>query len=143
MRHYETIYIVNPNLSQDEYRDVLDKYTTLIEKNNGAIVKTEEWGTQRLAYDVKKFDKGAYVLLNYCAKPGLSAELERDLNLDDRVLKFQTIKLAHEADPKDLLEKQKDLTGQTTGLQEQTVESVEPAAMQPSEEHVEEERGDA
>ena len=57
MRHYETIYIVNPNLSEEEYRDLLKRYTSLIERNKGVMIKNEEWGTQRLAYDLKKFDK--------------------------------------------------------------------------------------
>lgn len=108
MRHYETICIVNPDLSKDGYREVLDRYSGLIEKNQGVLIKTEEWGIQRLAYELKKFDKGGYVLLDYCGKPGLSANLERDLSLDDRVLKFQTIKLAHEVDPQALLQKQKE-----------------------------------
>ena len=52
MRHYETIYIVNPNLSQEEYQEVLKRYTGLIERSKGVLIKTEEWGTQRLAYEV-------------------------------------------------------------------------------------------
>jgi small subunit ribosomal protein S6 len=145
MRHYETIYIVNPNLSQDGYREVLDRYSSFIEKNKGVIVKTEEWGTQRLAYEVKKFDKGAFVLLDYCGNPGLSADLERDLGLDDRILKVQTIKLAHEVDPKDLLQKQKEKAGkqQAPGPQEQSSESVEAATGETSEEPGGEEKGDA
>jgi ribosomal protein S6 len=54
MRHYETIYIVNPNLGEEEYREVIKRYNTLIEKNKGVVIKTEEWGVQRLAYDLKK-----------------------------------------------------------------------------------------
>ena len=145
MRHYETIYIVNPNLSQDEYREVLDKYGTFVEKNNGVVIKTEEWGTQRLAYEVKKFDKGGYVLLDYCSKPGLCAELERDLSLDDRILKFQTVKLDHEVDPRDLVEKQKEkeVGRQAPGPQEEPAESAETASAGKPEEPEGEEKGDA
>lgn len=144
MRHYETIYIVNPNLSQDEYQDVLDRYSRFIEKSRGVIIKTQEWGTQRLAYEVKKCDKGAYVLLEYCGDPGLSADLERDLSLDDKILKFQTIKLAHEVDPQALLQTQQEKEGKLQAPQpeEQPSEGSEAAAGEISVEPGGEEKGD-
>jgi len=102
MRLYETLYLVNPDLADEDYRGVVDKFNTLIEKNNGVLIKVDEWGKKFLAYDVKKFDKGFYVLLNYCGEPNLISELRRDLKLDDRILKYQTIKLSDKADPEAL-----------------------------------------
>jgi len=66
------------------------------------LIKVDEWGKKFLAYDVKKFDKGFYVLLNYCGEPNLISELRRDFKLDDRILKYQTIKLSDKADPEAL-----------------------------------------
>jgi small subunit ribosomal protein S6 len=108
MRHYETLCIVNPELDDENYKAVVDKFRGLIEKEKGVIVKLEEWGKQRLAYLVKKFDQGAYVLIDYCGGPDLTAELERDLKLDDRILKYQTVKLADEVDPQALVEKEEE-----------------------------------
>jgi small subunit ribosomal protein S6 len=108
MRQYETIFIVNPTLVEETYREVVNKFKNSIEKQKGVIVKAEEWGTQRLAYAVKKFDRGAYVLFNYCGDAGVTSELERDLKLDDRVLKYQTVKLAEEVDPQALMAKEKE-----------------------------------
>jgi small subunit ribosomal protein S6 len=108
MRQYETIFIVNPTLVEETYREVVNKFKNTIEKQKGVIVKAEEWGTQRLAYTVKKFDRGAYVLLNYCGDAGVTSELERDLKLDDRVIKYQTVKLAEEVDPQVLMTKEKE-----------------------------------
>ena len=108
MRQYETIFIVNPTLVEETYREVVNKFKNTIEKQKGAIVKAEEWGTQRLAYTVKKFDKGAYVLFNYCGDAGVSSELERELKLDDRVLKYQTVKLDEDVDPQALMTKEKE-----------------------------------
>ncbi|MFO7737060.1 MAG: 30S ribosomal protein S6 [Desulfatiglandaceae bacterium] len=102
MRLYETLYLVNPDLADEDYRGVVDKFNTLIEKNNGVLIKVDEWGKKFLAYDVKKFDKGFYVLLNYCGEPNLISELRRDFKLDDRILKYQTIKLSDKADPEAL-----------------------------------------
>jgi small subunit ribosomal protein S6 len=102
MRLYETLYLINPDLADEDYRGVVDKFNNLIDKNKGVLIKVDEWGKKTLAYDVKKFDKGSYVLLNYCGEPDLISELRRDFKLDDRVLKYQTIKLSDKADPEAL-----------------------------------------
>jgi small subunit ribosomal protein S6 len=108
MRHYEIIYIVNPNLNGDEYRDVLKKYSEIIVNNKGVVIKTEEWGKQRLAYRIRKFYNGVYVYVVFCAMAESISELERNLNLDDNILKFQTVKLADKADPEELIQKAQD-----------------------------------
>ncbi|MBC8418105.1 MAG: 30S ribosomal protein S6 [Desulfobacteraceae bacterium] len=102
MRYYETLYIINPDLADDDYRDVVTKMTGLVEKNEGVVTKVDEWGKRTLAYDVKKFDRGYYVLLQYCGEPGITAELKREMSLDDRVIKYQMVKLSDSADPEAL-----------------------------------------
>lgn len=111
MRYYETLYLINPNLADEEYRDVITKFNGLIEKNKGVIIKVDEWGKKALAYRVRKFDKGSYVLLQFCGEPGITAELRRDFGLDDRVLKYQTVKLSNNVDPEAL--KAKATEGET------------------------------
>ena len=105
MRHYEIIYIVNPNLTGDDYHDLVKKYSEIIVNNKGVIVKTEEWGKQRLAYRIRKFYNGVYVYTEFCAEADSIADLERNLKLDDNILKFQTVKLADQADPEELIKK--------------------------------------
>ena len=107
MRHYEIIYIVNPNLNGDDYQELVKKYSDIIENNKGVIIKTDEWGKQRLAYRIRKFYNGVYVYVEFCAKAESIAELERNLKLDDNILKFQSVKLADQADPEELLQKLK------------------------------------
>ncbi|MBW2022294.1 MAG: 30S ribosomal protein S6 [Deltaproteobacteria bacterium] len=102
MRFYETLYLLTPELSQDDYKAVLEKFNGIVEKNGGVIIRADEWGKKDLAYQVRKFDKGFYVLLQYCGPPGITFLLERDLRLDDRVMKYQTIKLRDKADPEEL-----------------------------------------
>ena len=99
MRYYETLYIVNPNLADEDYKEVVAKFSGLVEKNEGVVTKADEWGKKSLAYTVKKHDKGYYVLLRYCGEPGITDQLKRDLKLDDSVLKYQTIKLSDHVDP--------------------------------------------
>ena len=125
MRNYETIYITNPNLSEDEYKESINKFNTLIEKQKGVIIRTEEWGKQKLAYELKKFDTGTYVLVNYCGDPGVPAELERSLKLDDRILLYQTVKLADEVDPQELILKEKKDIKESTAEEEPPLEKKE------------------
>lgn len=108
MKHYETIIIVNPNLGDEEYGEIVSKFRDLIGTSMGVVVKLEEWGKQRLAYELKKFDNGIYVLVDYCGEPGLIVELERNLKLDERVLKYQTVKLADKADPEALIREEEE-----------------------------------
>lgn len=102
MRYYETLYIINPSLAEEDYRAVVAKFTDAVEKNKGVVTKVDEWGKKTLAYDIKKFDKGYYVLLQYCGESGLTAEVKREMSLDDKILKYQTIKLSDNADPEEL-----------------------------------------
>ena len=108
MRHYETVLIINPNLSDDDHKEVVQKFDDLIVKEKGVVVKIDEWGKKRLAYELKRFDKGAYVLMEYCGEQDLTRKLARALKLDDRILKFQTIKLADRVDPESLIKKQQE-----------------------------------
>jgi small subunit ribosomal protein S6 len=138
MRHYETIFIVNPTLAEETCREVIDRYKNVIEKQKGVIVKVDEWGQQRLAYRVKKFDKGFYVLLNYCAGSGATSELERELKLDDRILKYQTVKLADDVDPEELILKEKESRKEPEKKEVQDAqvqhETVQATGEQPAEE---------
>jgi len=108
MRNYETIFIVNPTLGEEDYKEVLKKVSTLVEKQKGILIRMEEWGVQRLAHAVKKFDKGSFVLMNYCGPSGITSEVERDLKLDDRIFRFQTVKIAEDVDPQELILKEKE-----------------------------------
>ena len=103
MNRYETIYIVNPNLDVDSLSEVVTKFSDLVTKLNGSMVKIDEWGKKKLAYEVKRFDKGHYVLFDFCGLPGLVKELERNLKLDDRVLKYLTVKTEEDVDVNNLL----------------------------------------
>ena len=109
MNHYETIYIVNPTLDDDSLKEAIDKFSDLIKKLKGSIVKVNEWGKRKLAYEVKRFDKGYYVVLDFCALPKMLTELERNLKLDDRILKYITVKIDENVDPKDLVSKEKEI----------------------------------
>ena len=98
MRRYETVFIVNPSLSQEESQPLFDKVTDLIVAHQGLMVKFDEWGQKRLAYEIKKQTRGYYILLDFCGNGSLVKELERNMRLDDRVLKYMTVCVAKDVD---------------------------------------------
>lgn len=99
MRRYETVFIVDPDLSEDERKQRFDKILDLITTMKGAIIEVDEWGSKRLAYEIKKKTRGHYMRLDYCGTGELVAEIERNCRIDDKTLKYMTIILQDNADP--------------------------------------------
>ncbi|MBN1140409.1 MAG: 30S ribosomal protein S6 [Deltaproteobacteria bacterium] len=93
MRTYETIFIVNPEIAGDAYRQLVDKYQEILTQQNAVIHKLEDWGVRRLAYPLGKQTKGAYVLAIFDCEPAVLAEFERRLRLDEMILKYQSVYL--------------------------------------------------
>lgn len=99
MRKYETFFIVDPELTEEAYTIVGDKLKGIVETNGGTVLTYVSWGKKKLAYPVKKRTQGHYILTEYAGGPELVAELERNMRLDERVLKFITVKLEDRFDP--------------------------------------------
>jgi len=98
MRRYETVFIIDPELS-DEGRDpIFSRLADLIQQHEGFLVKPDEWGARKLAYPIKKKARGYYVRLDYCGDGLLVNEVERFFRIDDRILKYMTVLLDKHAD---------------------------------------------
>ncbi len=93
LREYETIYILRNDVDADGADRVAQRVTEVVERENGRLVKFEAWGRRKLAYEVAKQRKGVYVYVKYLGKGGLVQELERNLRLQDVVLKHMTVQL--------------------------------------------------
>lgn len=93
MRKYETIYIVQPDLGEDDIKALSEKVLEVIAGMKGNCLRLEDWGTRRLAYPIKKQARGRYFYLNSEGDSALIAELERRLRLDDKVIRYQSVKL--------------------------------------------------
>ena len=91
MNKYESVIIINPSIEEQAIKDLVKKFTDLI-NNEGKVESVDERGTQRLAYPIKKKEEGYYVVINFEAKPDSIAELERNYRITDEVLKFIVIK---------------------------------------------------
>lgn len=99
MREYETIYILRPDAPESTISEVNKKIRGVIESSGGQLLKVENWGKRRLAYEVKKHFKGTYLFWNYLGKSGLVEEVERNLKIADSVIRFYTVKLEENVDP--------------------------------------------
>ncbi len=88
---YETMFIVNATLEEDAMRAVVDKFKALIEAN-AEIVEYNEWGKRKLAYPIDDINDGFYVLVNYKAEAAFVAELDRNFNIADGILRSMTIR---------------------------------------------------
>jgi len=92
MRRYETIVIVKPGAGEAEFSEVSGKVTGTAESFGGSILKTDRWGLKKLAYPIGKEIQGDYLYVEYAGLPDGVKEMERLLRIDDRVLKFLTVK---------------------------------------------------
>lgn len=97
-KEYETIYVLRPDVDADTAEKVQGRVAEVIGRDAGTLVKVESWGRRKLAYPVKKHQKGVYVYVKYVGKGGLVTELERNLKLQDAVLKYQTVLVASDVD---------------------------------------------
>jgi small subunit ribosomal protein S6 len=98
MRRYETIFIVDPDVSEEQRGSVFERLSDLMGQKSGLQVTLDEWGAKKLAYEIKKKHRGYYVRLDYCGDGGLVDEIERFFRIDDRILKYMTIVLDKNVD---------------------------------------------
>jgi len=91
MRRYETIFIADNDLSEEDRSPIFEKIKDLIQQYSGLLVMVDEWGGKKLAYEIKKKARGYYVRLDYCGSGILVNEIERFFRIDDRILKYMTV----------------------------------------------------
>ena len=92
-RRYEFIYLVQPDAEEEARARVAGRISEILEGADARILKNEEWGKRKLAYEIQKFNKAYYYYLEFITRPGVTHEMERVLGLLDDCVRFQTIKL--------------------------------------------------
>ena len=97
-REYETIYILRPNTPNEGVAEVNTRIKNVIEGMGGKIIKVDNWGKRRLAYEVAKERKGIYLYWLYLAQPGIVEETERNLRMLDSVIRYLTVKVDENID---------------------------------------------
>jgi small subunit ribosomal protein S6 len=96
-REYETVYVLKPDIEGISAK-IAEKVTRAIERQKGTLLGFDEWGKKKLAYDIQKTNRGVIVQVGYCGGGDLVNEVERELRLDDQVIRHFTIKLADAVD---------------------------------------------
>jgi small subunit ribosomal protein S6 len=137
VRTYETVFILDPDLNEDDTEKSIKRAQTVIEGQKGKIVFLDRWGKRKLAYRVKKKVKGNYVRVVYYGEPKIVAVLERNLRIMEEVLKFLTINLAAteiEIATEEKKEEDRELAGQIGPRDETSVISESIPGREDSEE---------
>jgi small subunit ribosomal protein S6 len=98
-REYETIFILRPETNQDGITLVNSRVRGIIDNAGGRVLKLDNWGKRKLAYEVKKNLKGIYLYWQYLGNTGVVEEIERNLRLLDGVIRYYTVKVDENVDP--------------------------------------------
>jgi small subunit ribosomal protein S6 len=93
LHDYETVFILNPVLSEDQTKDAVAKFKKLITDNGGQIVHEDNWGLRKFAYPIKKKSSGYYTVLHFQAAPNFIKGFETEYRRDERVLRSLVVSL--------------------------------------------------
>lgn len=92
MRHYELMVILDADLEERTVAPSLDQFLNVVRQGGGNVEKVDVWGRRRLAYEIDKKVEGIYAIVDLHAEPGTVAELDRQLNLNESVLRTKVIR---------------------------------------------------
>ena len=107
MALYEHVFLARQDLAQAQVDALAEAATKIVEDNQGKVVKTETWGLRSLAYKIAKNRKAHYVMLEIDAPAGVVAELERQTQINEDVIRYMTVKVdGHEEGPSVMMRKQ-------------------------------------
>ena len=90
MKNYETVFILNPVLSEDQMKDTVEKFVKVLKKADATITNVEHWGLKKLAYPIQHKSTGFYALLEFSAAPSVVKVLETEYRRDESVMRFLT-----------------------------------------------------
>lgn len=92
MKHYEVLFILKPTLTEDEIKERVDFVKEIITKNGGEVVSVIEMGARKLAYEIKKYQRGVYFVIYFTAPTSLIEELVRNIRYNEDIIRFLTVK---------------------------------------------------
>jgi small subunit ribosomal protein S6 len=94
LRRYETIFITRVDMPPEETEELIERYKSIVTSLEGSMIKVEKWGKRKLAYPIEKRKEGFYVLFDFGGESKIVLEIERNFKIDDKVMRFQTVKIA-------------------------------------------------
>ena len=93
MNNYETVFILNPVLSEDQAKDTVEKFVKVLTQLKANVINVEQWGLKKMAYPIQKKSTGFYNLIEFAAAPETIGTLETEYRRDESVMRFLTISL--------------------------------------------------
>ena len=99
MNHYETVFILNPVLSEDQIKETVKKYEDFLVSNGAKMVSKEDWGLKKLAYPIQNKKSGFYHLFEYTVPGDVVNTLEVEFRRDERFMRYLTVALDKHAIP--------------------------------------------
>ena len=128
MRHYEIVFIVHPDQSE-QVPAMVERYKTLVTTHGGQIHRLEDWGRRQLAYPIQKLHKAHYVLMNIECNGEVLAELEHGSKFNDAVLRHLTIKMKRAVTiPSPMMKEDKSKSMLAAAQEEPAADASEAAA---------------
>jgi len=97
MKNYETVFILNPALSEEQVQKAVDKYEKYLKSNGSKIIAKEIWGLKKLAYTIQNKNSGFYNLIEYTAPADLVSSLEVEFSRDETIMRYLTVTLDKDA----------------------------------------------
>lgn len=92
MRQYETVFLISPNLEEEETAKIITQISGIISKKKGKLIQEDRWGKKKLAYPIKKFEEAFYVFFHYEGDSNIPFELEKRFKQTEAILRFLTVK---------------------------------------------------
>jgi small subunit ribosomal protein S6 len=133
MRRFETFIIIDPDQPEEQRQLILQRVQEIMGQLNGFLIRIDPWGPRKLAYPIRKKERGFYVRLDFCGTGALVSEMERFFRIDERVLKYMSVLL----DTHPNLEKiQEEMARAAEEAEKPPAEPEPPAAISPAAEAV-------
>jgi small subunit ribosomal protein S6 len=92
MRAYELMVIIDPDVEERTVEPTLEKFLNVVRNGGGTVDKVDIWGRRRLAYEIQKKTEGIYAVVNFTATPAVAAELDRQLGLNETIMRTKIIR---------------------------------------------------
>ena len=93
MREYESLYVLRPDLENEQTQDLINRFKEVVSNQGGEVLDVTEWGKRRLAYEINEYREGYYVIMKFKDDNNVTAELERLMRINDSVMRYLTTRV--------------------------------------------------
>lgn len=116
---FETTFITRPEMNEDQLKALQDRLISLVAEYKGELVLQEDWGTKRLAYKIQKETRGRYTYLVYTGEGNIVAEIERNLRINDHVMRFLSVNISKEFEKDAFMKRREEIKAQAKKREEE------------------------